>query len=804
MQSMIRILSIILILSTFHGETLASELLKVARTAGNDQVQLYLSFDNPPAFSTASNEKRVDLIFPQSTVSPKLNLIESDHNIVKFLTRIEKEKLVVSLFFRYKPQKYTLTKSSDDKIVFEVLLGNQYSRDYQNLAARLHGLTVLDRQTVDFTNPYILTPYKNDWMSFFSQYESPITINVPIKYSWPPFPIIRYLPPGKDANLQILSEEMYDLADKNLWELLGVTLLKAIREEKNVKKQKLYALTYGEVLARSYDFELAYKQLYLLKEKYHEELLGTFANFLLTTLRSMKVDPFLADYEYKEMEKLIDNNNPLAPYFLLTRIETALATSQYERLNSLLLIEDIALPRDVAQKIQIRQADYWYAIKKPVKAYASYLLLSESPLLRTMPYSLAGYCKTLYSQKKYQDAATCFDQLSSFTSDKNLLSLISYKKNMSQLKFTDSSSLIGSFSHIENAFPNTEGGLLASMKVTDLLFAEDKSFAPQALTKYGKISSATHYRLVAEESLFKKAIVHALLGENDLSINLLDRLLREFQKSEIRIPAQALLIEILPKEITRLVGSKRYIQALVLAKQHKDLFRKNWISNQFLVNIAEAYYKIGIFNEAQKLYLYLIEVMPIDRKERFFLPMIRATFDHGNYNLVEDYASQYFYNYPKGKDYNEILFLRLQSLLATNQLNEALRFLPSPLPKHPEMHSFAASLYFVTDDYNLCLVTLKKLSAIGEPFSHEQQLMFAESFFKTENFADAEKAYKDVKKENIFYSQSLYRLAELERKKGNEKKALILFEKIVEEGNSPRWKKYAVRELQYAKAATRM
>src|SRR5690606_30819795 len=106
------------------------------------------------------------------------------------------------------------------------------------------------------------------------------------------------------------------------------------------------------------------------------------------------------------------------------------------------------------------------------------------------------------------------------------------------------------------------------------------------------------------------------------SIQHLQQYLREFLTGDVRISAQALLIELLPGEIKRLVDNKEHIQALVLAKQNRDLFQHRWIDSKFLVDIAEAYNRIGIYDEAQKFYLYLIETMPIEQREDLFLPMI--------------------------------------------------------------------------------------------------------------------------------------------------------------------------------------
>ena len=65
------------------------------------------------------------------------------------------------------------------KLVFEVLLGNKYSKSYQNLADKLKGLTILETTSSDLTNPYLTSPYAKNWMSFFSLYESPVKIDIP-------------------------------------------------------------------------------------------------------------------------------------------------------------------------------------------------------------------------------------------------------------------------------------------------------------------------------------------------------------------------------------------------------------------------------------------------------------------------------------------------------------------------------------------------------------------------------------------------------------------------------------------------
>jgi len=787
-----------------HGVIFASTLVKVTKVETKDIVQLYFSFDTTPEFSTNSNQKRIDLIFKHTDKADTFSLFEPDKNIVKILSHSKKDTFILSLFFRYKPQTHKITLSSDEKIVFEILLGNQYSKSYKNLASRLNGLTVLDRPPVDFTNPLTTSLYKNDWMSFFSQYESPITISVPVKFTMPPFPIIRLLRPGLENNMQILTADLFELADIKSWDQLSQHLLKLIESETDLEKKKMLALTYGETLARGGHFSGAYKQLYLLKEKYKDELIGTYAQYLLINLRSIHESQYIANYEYQELELTLSTKTPLAPYFLLSRIETALATSQFDRLNILLQKDTIPLPQTVENTIQIRQADYWYAIQQSIKAYARYSLVSQSSLLLSMPYSQNGLCSTLYTQKKYKEAASCYEKLANIVSDKNLLGLISYRKFMSMLKFEPQSSLISKFTQIENAFIGTEAGFRAALKKNDLYFLQDQNWGKTAIKNYSAIAEKSLLRSTIEEALFKEALVFAQLNENLKAIKLLQKLLREFQKGDIRNSAQALLIDLLPDEIKRMVDNNEYMQALVLAKKHRILFQHNWINNTFLVDIAEAYHKIGVFDEAQRLYLYLIEISPAGQRENFYLPMIDATFAHGNYSLVDDYAAQYFYNYPDGKFTSQVQFIRLQALVADERIQDALAILPNPLPEDKKILEIAAFLYFRTDNYSLCLSSLQKLLKLEPSLTGNLQFMLAECYYKTQSFEEAKKIFALIPPDNVFYAQSLFRLAELERKKGNEQKALSIFEKIVEKGNSPLWQQYARRELEYAKAATRM
>lgn len=798
------ICSLILLLCCLCGDLQGAELKKVARVDNRDITQLFLSFDATPEFSARQDKRRIDLVFNGTKMLDHLELFEADASIVKILPHQVNDKLILSLYFRYRPQKYSLVKSEEGIVVFDVLLGNEYSASYQNLSQRLKGLRVIDRQSVDFSNPYIVTPYVKDWSSFFSQFESPVTFKLPIRYTTPPFPIIRFLIPGVEKNLAILREDSFKLADQGLWQQLSEQLIEQINNTNEFEALKMLALTYGEVLMRSGDFEGAFKQLYLLKDTYKDENIGTLAYFLLIHLRALYEDPFIAEYEYSLLEDSIGNQNPFAPYFLLARIEAALVSGKYQRMNELLQIKDIGLPYEVQEIIRLREADYWYTIDQSIKAYAAYKLVEDSSFLSGYPYSLGGYSSTLYSQKKYGAATSSYRQLANIVEEKPLKALATFREKMARLKISNDPFLVNDFFNIETAYPGTEAGFRAALKKTDLLFLQDRANDIQITKSYEEIENNASHRAVREEALLKRAVVLALSNKNGGAITLAQRLLREFRSGNLTTVAQALLIDLLPAEIKRLVDEKEYIKALVLAKQNRKLFQNNWLDSEFLVDIAQAYHKVGIYDEAHKLYLYLIEIMEIDRREDFYLPMIQATFDHGNLSLVEDYAAQYTYNYPNGKYKDEILSLRLQALVGEERMEEAFKLLPTSLPDDPTILRLASSIFYRKDKYSKSRDTLSRLKNITEKLSPKEKLMLGESLFRTDNFAKADELFSTITAEEGFYEQSLYRQAEVARHNGDEEKALQMFQKIIDTGQKNRWVKYAERELQYAQTRDRI
>ncbi len=776
-----------------------SVLTRINKINIKNSVELYCSFSEIPAYRSNIRGKRVDFILENTLIEPGITLFEADDKIVKILSLNKNNKTIFSFFFRFPPQRFdVIPNKKENKLTVNILLGNPYSSALPDFSAKLEGLTIIERTTKDFSNPLIASRYAADWKSFFRLYESKVQLLPPVQFTMLPFPAIAYLLPERGKNKEILDQEIYELAKQDLWNDILPLLFEQIQKADDPEIKKKLALTYGDVLARDNNFADAYKQFYLLAEEYSEEEIGISAKYLLILLRARFEEPFIADFELRNFQSSMTTANPLTPYFLITQIEAALATEQYVRMNELLGRDDIAYPEDTALIKELRQADYWYGSGDLIKAYVGYQLIEKHDILLEKTFSLNGYCDTLYQHKQFPEASRCYNLLAGHIFDKKQLGMINYRKYLADLHFKTPVDMIDYFARIENTYPGTEAGFRGAIKKTDLQYLTLKDWSTQAISYYHAFAEKSVSKITREEASFKEALVYRLKGENIKSTELLMVFLRNFRKGALYSSGQALLIELIPLVIQEYVEKGMYMEALVLAKQNRKLFVKNWVSIDLLSELAHSYNSLGIYNEASKLYLYLITLSSEDQKEKYYLPMISATYSHGEYDIVEDYADQYSFRYPKGKYETEILLFRIRSLLAEERYKDAIAILPESIPEEENFSLLAAVLYFHENNFEKVVEILDRPLEINDNKLSRTNFMLAESLYQLQKFDQAKGSFMKISKESIHHDQSRYRLGEFLKKDGENEAALKLYEELVETGNNPLWIKMAQKELELA------
>ena len=391
----------------------------------------------------------------------------------------------------------------------------------------------------------------------------------------PEFPLSLRLKRNSAVTSDLLPAGASSLVEKGMWEDISHLIEERIGALADIESKKLLALIYGEALLRNNNFDGAYKQFYLLKNNYQKEQIGHIASYLLSLLIATNGDPYGANYELRQLLDILKNTDPLFAYVNLLFAETCLATGQFDKMKSAVSRDDIAYPEELQLQRELRQADLFYASNQPVKAFVAYRLVEREHVIDDQPYSLNGLCETLYNQRSYGEAALCYSNLAELTDSRDQLGMIYYRSTMAQLKLTDDPAKhINDFSRIEDAFPGTEAGFRAAVKKTDLRYISRKDWSSTAVKYYHALAEKSDYREVSAESYFKEALLYHFTGDNSQAIELLNTLLRNIRTGPVRPSAQALLIQLLPDELQRLVDDERYTDALTLARRHRDFLKQ--------------------------------------------------------------------------------------------------------------------------------------------------------------------------------------------------------------------------------------
>ncbi len=771
-------------------------LIRVDERKVNNHIVLTFLFDLTPAYTVRQSGKRIDLILKKTIVGDSALHFSPNGDIVKFLPLVDTDQASLSFFLRYQPRQAKISAGKDNSLILDIGLGE--SRPHTDIVSDLQR-PPSNGKTSPAGNPLTLSPYAHDWRLFFHRYESRVTIKVPVQFTLPPFPLIKLLPPEMEKNLHLIPTQLNELASTGQWNAMEPQVEALLSRETDIEKKKKLALTYGEVLVRAGNFSGAYKQLYLLEHSYPKQPLHLFSGFLLARLQAEFEDPNLADYSLKELAPSLQNDSPLAPYFLLLQIETALATHQMSRMKSLLDRDDIPYPADLEKIKELRQADYWYTDGNQIKAYVRYKLLNDPNLIDDHYYSLNSYCDTLYQQKHFQEAAKCYQKLANHVTDKGQLGMVDYRKAMSELHFKSDYDMMTDFSTLADAFPDSDAGYKAAIKRNDIRFLTKKNWEAETSRSYATIAAKAVNRETSEEAAFKEALVYKLIGKNEKSIDLLMRFLRDYRSGDLIETAQALLLDLLPGELQRLIQEKKYVEALVLAKKNDMFFRKKWLDIKLLADIALAYQNLGLFSEAKDTYLYLMDIEGEKAEKRYYLPLIQALYHQGEYGSVETYATSYEHTFPDGEDAGQILLLHLQALKNENKIDQAISLLPSPLPDSHDLRRLAASIYFQHNDFEDVIRTLTPLESKDQSLPAFTRFILAESLYKQKAYDKAAEIYSTLQDTDPFQDQALFELADIALKKGQKEKAVKLLQKIVDKGKDPLWKNLAQKELEYEK-----
>ncbi len=771
----------------------------IHRTDENTSLQIYFRFTTMPEYKLDQREKRIDLILDNTIVSKNVTPFPPDDRLIRMLIKQKGEQTIFSLFFRYKPQSVREnTRQEPASLMLDIVLGNEFSSMYPDLSDKLQGITQLDRNSIDYTNPVNVSPYANDWRSFFQNYETSISISPPITFTLPPFPLYSAI---KDEMLveEWLPAPVIQLAGQGQWGQVLQLLRERLATEKDEHKRDLLLFTYAESLVRSGEYRNPHTLLQQIIQRHPDTAMADLANFLFVYLRNIHEPDFLGFYELEQAIAPLAKTTPYASYFTLLLGEAAMDIGRPDEAQKLLTRDDIAFYTRANAIRRMRLGDIRYIQDQKIKALVSYLQLNEqSDIINEYPESLSKFSDLLYNQKKYKQAVAAYVRLSELLDEKPQHDLVLFRLIMSRMhNGTSLKETENSLQQLREAFADTEGGYRATMKQADLDYLNTTAGSEETISKFTQLGSVANTVALREEAYFKTALVNHLEGNKELSIHQCMRLLREFQAGNLKTEAQALIIQQLEDVIADQVAHKRYTDALVLAQQNRNLFIRGWISRNMLYNLATAYTNLGFFDRAARTYQYLFDVSSGSEQEQVYLPLLQSLYFDGQYKTIEDYADRFSFRYPNSALRPPVFLLQLKALVSQGKATQAEALLDTDnRPTSDEIEDYAVQVYFNLGRWPEVIHGLTETSLSSQvETDRAKAFMLAEAYYQSGQPQAAEIFFLLVVNGEEQNDQARFRLAQIAQADGKREEALKMFQEIAETGTSPLWKKLAIEEV---------
>ncbi len=798
-QTILTITLFFLLFHLFQATWTCAQLETIDRTDETTSLQLYFRFTELPEYELSSRKRRIDLFLKNISAVENIQLPDSDDRIIKVLSRQQEDGLLLSFFFRYPPQKVAENARQEPaSLMLDILLGNPFTAMYPDLSTKFKGLTLLNRDAIDYTNPVHISPYPENWRSFFSNYESPVVITPATTFTLPPFPMAAVV----DSQLPVerwLPKHILKSAQKKEWQLTAQQIFEHLEIEENILFRDFLLLSYTEALVRAGEYQKPHRLLQQISHRYKSTQLAGLADLLFVYLRNLNEADFFGFYELQKAIKKLGSIIPFNEYFSLLLAEAAMDLGNLEAAQKELNRDDIGFDKKAGGIRLMHKADLLFLRNKPIKALVHYLQLDEQKnILHDYPDSLARYCDLLYEFKRYRQTEKQYRHLNDLLDGKRQYDRVLYRLTMSRKhNQIPERQIISELYGIQEAFPKSEGAFRAIMKMTDMSYLSGKYQFEQSLNSYTKLSIEANTVPLREEAAFKKALLLLLNGQPEEAIQQCLKLLREFQSGALKIEARALIIQQLPGVIKNLVDKGNYIESIILAQQNRSLFAKGWISTSLLYDLANAYSYLGFFDRATRTYQYLFDISDGEQQEQIYLPLIQSLFQDGQFHLIEDYADRFSFRYPESKFLPDIYLLRIKALLRTGQTDKTIVLLDNTeRPDSGEIKELAIKIYFEQERWKEVINKLieHKGSNIDQ-YPPIQLRMLAESYFQHDQPEKAAPLFQTIITRQGLQDQALFRLAQIDIMRGDTDQALKRYQQIAEKGTSPLWKKLAQEEI---------
>jgi hypothetical protein len=749
-------------------------------------------FDDIPEFEIQESGQRVRLRFFQTRIGQSFQKASPDEILVQTKILQEAGDSIVELYLHNVPVHVDVNKDArSDRMDVNI------SWDRTKIGIRP---AILDQRLGRLqpikggiaAQKVIRSDYQGRWIDFFQEFEEPLTVSVPVQFSFPSFPS-----PLFQENADDFPDGFLQAGRRKLWGQALHSLNSAGSKAESPSRKIVYTLMRAECHLRN---EAVREAVHTLREiESAAPLAGgkAWKAYFRAYAQAINGKWFVAARIAETGVQGVQKNSSLWPWYSLLQAELALMTGQPSKVLRILKTE-ANIPGRLSRVYVLRQAEALHALHRLDSAFELYQeVASNLALLREKPASLAAWSELLYHNSVFADAYRYFFLLFEVFQEAfpEKAALAKYGSAMARLKEGRKEEAKRMLLEVQDNFAATEGGFRSRLKLLDLQVLQERGGLPDViLSQYREIADSGPTRNIREEAFFKQILVCHLAGQDLQAVKLLGRFFRDYWAGSLQDEAQALFIEIFPSVVETLVETGSSFEALSLVAKHRDLLAQARITYDFLSYLAQSYLQVGFYDQAVETYLYILdfEKKP-SRKQSCYVPLIEVYAQQQAFEKVRRYAQRYLAQYSEGPERAKILYFYAKSLLKNNNLQSALKtLLDKTRPVSVDLDRLSAEVFWDLQKYDLVEHYLSRAAkhAQGREL-REINWQRAEARFQRQQWNKAVPLYRSLLKHADFENQAKYRLVEAYFKSGQRQQALKFYEKMTEEQDTTHWRQLA-------------
>ncbi len=786
-------LSICCLLFPLLASAAETTLLGFSKGGGIASTQLVLEFSALPVYRMSTSGQRLDLLLSKTTAATTLGRLPEDDVIVKVLLAQKGQDLMVSFLLRRPPTRAQAT-AVQDRLTIDLTWDKGQGVARPAIAFSVPGLpgtrpngatAVLETRSA----------YAGRWAEFFREYRSPLEIAVPLRHQLPSLPDYPFRLAGGE-----LGTTLETLARGADWgKTLSALRALAPKVPPGGEGEAHFLALQAEVLIRTGALPQAKELLTRLLAGPLPPALNERLSYLQAFALAAGGRADLARSVLGSPAAKLGANGPLRSYRALLYVELALAAGDARRALAALDADDLSWPEGLRSRRERRRADALAHSGQTESALALYRpLLDPSTELAACAFSLNQAAKAFAAAGDQRAAQRLYAMLGSD------LGLDGATRALAQVAEAYLLIRLGEEQKARTLLwkqvdsPYAEAAARSRLKLFDFdVLGGGEVERRRASAAYGELAAGAAQRPLREEAALKQALTFYLGKDLEASIAAAGRFIRDFSSGPLAAEGKALLREVLPLQVAALIAKQEDLQVVVLVEQYRTLLVNDTLSGPFLLELGQATTRLGLFERACKVYLYLLDAAAgRPEEEGYYLPFLETAFDRGEYELVRTYALRYLTRFPKGKERARAFYLQLRAMQQGGDMEGAAALLQSSQrPKDDALEVLATEVFWALGRYAevaACFGGATGGVVSGPP---EGLILKAEALCKLGREGEALPIFRQIMGQKKFADQAAFRYAELRLREGDRREGLKTLRRLAEEGKDPLWRKLAQESL---------